>query len=448
MDNLNLGSDEPVRIRAGKIIIDGVGHEAILTNRRLILTYAATGAIRESIPYEDIAIAVAGTNTLREPLLIVTTVSPDGSRHETGLIFIHQPAAMNVQERDRCLAVLAEQKVPVQGSHAASPAADRSGMTGAGQQEGNAPGERPAVPDWTIYGVSQHSRRNGPEEPSPRSPLFTLAAVILLVGICIGALLVLGPGHQQDKVSSPGNATKAVTAAVPGPSITVTPDLAAPSVPGATPRPGEIPPNGIWVIVSYPGQYTGHLKAGGWNFDVNSSVTDRYQLPVGNTMIEGAIAKMDGSATGMEVGVYDGGSLVWEGATTKPYGVVDLHVRVGSSVISKPLVTPSPTVVAVIPTPDTSLVLHEIPAIGVFVRVAYPGNFTGTVTANGFTREVNSSGEGIYQLSMSSGNIDSYLAKGDGSAANMVVQVYRDGRLVTYGNTTSPLGTVDLHTTL
>jgi hypothetical protein len=449
MDNLNPGNDEPVHIRATKIIIDGVAHEAILTSRRLILIQGGTGTIRESIPYADIALAAAGTNALREPLLTLTTVLPDGSRHETGLIFIHQPAGLNIQERDRCLALLAEQNVPVQGSppHAASPAADKKGLMDAGQQDSDAPLQRPAIPDWTIYGMPQHSRRAGPEEPSPRSPLFTIGAVILVVGICIVAMLALGPGHRQDTSSSPINATGPVTAPV-GPSVAVTPDTGSSSAGGTLPRPGAIPPNGIWVIVSYPGAFTGNLKAGGWYFDVNSSVTDQYQLPVGNTMIEGAIAKMDGSPVGMEVSVYNGGSLVWKDTTTKPYGVVDLHVRVGSSVISRPLVTPAPTVVTVIPTPDTSLALHEIPASGVFVRVAYPGNFTGTLTANGFAREVNSSGEGLYQLSMSSGNLDGYLAKSDGSAANMVVQVYRDGTLVSYGNTSSPLGTVDLHTTL
>ena len=116
--------------------------------------------------------------------------------------------------------------------------------------------------------------------------------------------------------------------------------------------------------------------------------------------------------------------------------------------ISRPEVTAVPTVISAVPTPDTSLILHEVPPTGVFVRVAYPGKFTGSITANGIGRDVNSSGEQIYQLSMNSGTVDAFLEKGDGSVKNMVLQVYKDGSLVTYGNTTTPLGVVEIHTTV
>jgi hypothetical protein len=447
MDNLNPGSDEPVRFKAEKIIISGIRHEAILTSRRLILVYAGTGAIRESIPYADITTAVAGINTLREPLITLSTGAPDGSRRETVLIFIHQPAGMDIQERDRCIATLAEQNVPVQAisRHAALPALDRKSLMDAGTLGGDASPIRPAVPDWTIYGLPQQSRSTVPEEPPSQSPLVTIAAVILVIGVCIAALLFLFPGHQPGTSVSPANATNPAPAIVPVPTPAVTPEMATQDV---ILQPVDIPQNGIWVRVAYPGLATGALKAGGWSFDVNNSITDLYQLPVGNTMIEGLIGKMDGSARAMDVEVYNGGSLVSKTTTTKPYGVIDLHASVGSAVISKPLITPTPAAPAAAPTPDTSLVLHTIPANGVYVRVAYPGNFTGSIAANGFTREVNSSGDQIYQLSMSSGNIDGYLAKSEGSTANMVVQVYKDGALVAYDNTSTPLGVVDLHATL
>jgi hypothetical protein len=107
--------------------------------------------------------------------------------------------------------------------------------------------------------------------------------------------------------------------------------------------------------------------------------------------------------------------------------------------------TEAPTIV-VPPTPDSSLVLHEIPASGIWVRVAYPGNFTGTITTNGLSRDVNSSGDQFFRFPMTGGTIDGFLSKEDGSVKNMIVQVYKDGTLVTYDNTSAPLGTVEIHT--
>ena len=82
------------------------------------------------------------------------------------------------------------------------------------------------------------------------------------------------------------------------------------------------------------------------------------------------------------------------------------------------------------------------------MRVTYPGNFTGTISANGLARDVNSSGDQFYQMVMRSGTIDGFIEKGDGSVRNMSIQIYKDGTLVTYSNTSIPLGTAEIHTTV
>jgi len=89
-----------------------------------------------------------------------------------------------------------------------------------------------------------------------------------------------------------------------------------------------------------------------------------------------------------------------------------------------------------------------VPATGVWVRVAYPGKYTGTIAANGIAHEVNSSGDQIYQFPMTRGTVDAFMEKEDGSEKNMILQVYKDGALVTYDNTTTPLGVVEIHTTV
>jgi hypothetical protein len=90
-----------------------------------------------------------------------------------------------------------------------------------------------------------------------------------------------------------------------------------------------------------------------------------------------------------------------------------------------------------------------VPASGVWVRVQYPGNFTGTVgTMQGGMREVNTSGEQFYQLPAREGIVDVSLQKQEGSRDELAVEVYRDGLLVTRSNTTAPRGTVDFHVNL
>ena len=110
-----------------------------------------------------------------------------------------------------------------------------------------------------------------------------------------------------------------------------------------------------------------------------------------------------------------------------------------------PETTATTPTIAAVPTPDTSLILHEIPPSGDLDAGHLPGQFYGNDHANGMARDVNSSGDQFYQIPMTSGMIDGFIDKGDGSGKNMIVQIYNDGTLVTYGNTSSPLGTVEIH---
>ena len=90
-----------------------------------------------------------------------------------------------------------------------------------------------------------------------------------------------------------------------------------------------IPTNGIWIEVSYPGNFTGYIGAQGRRIEINSSGTRLYQLPVDNAMIEGTIEKQDGSDDKLEVGIYNGGALVSKIETRKPWGLIEIHMPVG-----------------------------------------------------------------------------------------------------------------------
>jgi hypothetical protein len=206
-----------------------------------------------------------------------------------------------------------------------------------------------------------------------------------------------------------------------------------------------IPTNGVWAQISYPGKYTGYLGAQGRQIEVNSSGTRYYQLPVDDAMIEGMIEKMDGSSEKLEVGIYNGGTLVSKSETTKPQGLVDIHVMVGPAIGNGgTVIVPPPTENKI--SPYASLPQTIIPPSGVWVRVFYPGNFLGSIGANGQMKNVNSTGDRFYQLPITNGMIDGSVEKQDGSVKNLIIEIYKDGVLISQSFTSTPRGVVDIHT--
>jgi hypothetical protein len=205
-----------------------------------------------------------------------------------------------------------------------------------------------------------------------------------------------------------------------------------------------VPTNGVWVQVSYPGNYSGYLGAQGRQTEVNSSGIQLYQLPVDDAMIEGSIAKQDGSAEKIEVGIYNGGTLISKSETKKPFGVVDIHVMVGPAIGNSAVIAPPPPEIQV--SPYASLPQISVPPTGVWVRVFYPGNFFGSLRANGQQKNVNSTGDQFYQFPIAGGMIDGSIEKQDGSVENLIIEVYKDGARISQSYTSTPLGVVEIHT--
>lgn len=451
MDIPDIESGETVVHTTQRLIINGIGYEAAFTDRRLILVDTDSGTTRIIIPYQDITLAFAETNKLREPVIRITYGTPDGSSRGIELIFIFLAAGRNIRNRDRCVAVLEKHGVEVQPDP--NPPdyysrAKRERMDAGTLDEEKTTG-RPAVPEWTVYGPAQGTRQAPADEPKPVSPAITIAAIIILAAILIAAMVSPLPEPAKPSWSKTGPAQAASPAATPVPVPGPEPVQALQTpVPEETLAAGAVPGNGVWIKISYPGAYTGFLAAGGLRSEVNDSGTQLYQMPVHDTVIDIFVEKEDGSGDLLEIGVYNGGEFVSGDSTATPRGALEMHVPVGPAVIrstgapaSPPVISPAPTTAAV---PGSS----PVPSNGVFVRVLYPGQYTGTISANGFERVVNTSGEQVFQLSMTGGSVDAFLEKGDGSVRNLIVQVYRNGVLVTSADTSVPLGVVEIHTSI
>ncbi len=141
------------------------------------------------------------------------------------------------------------------------------------------------------------------------------------------------------------------------------------------------------------------------------------------------------------------------------YSTISGEIPVEPSV---PLVTPAiTTAVTIVPTPSvqqtpvpqittvpTTQIPSMIPEKGIWVKVAYAGNFSGRVGTSGDLRQVNATGEQYYQLAITEGIVEATIQKLDGTGRQLTVEVYRNGKMVAQDSKTGPLATVDLRVDL
>jgi hypothetical protein len=117
-----------------------------------------------------------------------------------------------------------------------------------------------------------------------------------------------------------------------------------------------------------------------------------------------------------------------------------------TTTIPIPAVQQTVTPLATIILPTQPQVL--IPPSGVWVRVVYPGNFTGTVGTFGTMRTVTGSFDKFYQVSTVDEIVQVLIQKLDGSGNVLTAEVYRNGTMVKNVSITAPRGTIDFNVDL
>lgn len=108
-----------------------------------------------------------------------------------------------------------------------------------------------------------------------------------------------------------------------------------------------------------------------------------------------------------------------------------------------PLPTPSPTAMVTSPAPEVL-----VPTTGVWLRVQYAGNFTGSVTVGPYFRSIEGSGDRFFQLAAKSGIMGVIIQKEDASGNRLTVDVYQDGTSIGRGTTMAPKGEVNFQAEL
>jgi len=453
MDNLNLNSDETIIQKTQIVIITGVRHEAVLTSRRLILIENETNRIHENIPYAEIEQAISGVNKLREPIITLIVDSPGGEKRTLELIFIHFIGDKNIVELEKCLTILKEHNVPIGGMSLASIRAQliKVDRKNKGTLVVEEQVSRPAVPEWIVFGSFSNNKQIPEEENTGRSPLTTIIAICVFLVVFITGVAFMGQMVQEKPLSGQpaiatagvkGVVTIATPAPTPIPSSRITP-IPTESLPQII-----IPPTGVWVRVQYPGNFSGNIGALGRNIDVKGSGIQWYQLPVVDTTLDGTISKLDGSSDKMLVETYKDGTLISRKSTKSPYGSIEL-LGAGSEDITTDVAT---NIVGVTPVtvPESQAIVDYLPRIsipttGVWVRVYYPGYFSGSLGGRGLSTPIQSTGDQLYEIPANVGIVEGSIEKNDKSGGKMIAEVYKDGTLISRMETSKPQGLIDIH---
>jgi hypothetical protein len=138
-------------------------------------------------------------------------------------------------------------------------------------------------------------------------------------------------------------------------------------------------------------------------------------------------------------------SLFGKGETLLP------PVTVASTTAQTAVQTPVPTTVTVAVTPAVTTPLTTaptaapqviVPQTGVWVRVKYEGSFSGTAGAPGRFRDIDDTGDHVYQLPVKDEIVTATIQKQDNTGRKLTVEIYNEGKLIKSGSVSAPKGNV------
>lgn len=340
-----LNGNEAIILSTHNVVINTTPAEAILTSQRLILVDARHSRLRpQDIPFASVETVTIGENTSMDPVLSLSIVLPDETRHTLGIVFPQAPRQKRTSERDEWAAKIRE-------------------MSLGEQKEG---GVKPAelVPPWVAgelpeeeggMGEGTGTEAGGHVNPplAPRKPrakassgnrrIFLAAGIVLVLVIAlVAAVTFLAPTFTGNLPKTPVTPvpTEVIPSVTPSRAATeqpttvatqepaetpeTTPVVTATAVPEATQAPAP-QLSGVWVRIQYDGKYTAAYGTSGRIREVSASGEQYYQIPAKDQIVDAVVQKLDASGDLLVVSIYEDGVMVKGSSTTKPYGTVEIH---------------------------------------------------------------------------------------------------------------------------
>lgn len=340
-----LNSNETIILSTHNVVINTIPAEAILTSQRLILVDARHTRLRpQDIPFASLETVTIGENTGMDPVLSLSVVLPDETRHTLGIVFPQAPKQKRTAERDEWAGKIKESSLVAQKEEGVKPAEllppwvagelpEEEGGTGEGtgaEIGGNV--NPPLAPRKPRTKVSPNSRR-----------IFLAAGIVLVLVIAlVAAVTFLAPTFTDNLPKTPVTPVpaEAVPSVTPSPVVTTQPTavatpepaetmesipvVTATTIPDATQAPAP-QLSGVWVRIQYDGKYSASYGTSGRIREVSASGEQYYQIPAKDQIVDAVVQKLDASGDLLTVSIYQDGVQVSGSSTTKPYGTVEIH---------------------------------------------------------------------------------------------------------------------------
>ena len=106
------------------------------------------------------------------------------------------------------------------------------------------------------------------------------------------------------------------------------------------------------------------------------------------------------------------------------------------------MITVAPSVMNPVTAIPSAAPQISIPQTGVWIRVNYEGAFSGSAGAPGRFREIDDTGDHVYQLPVKDEIVTVTIQKQDNTGRKLTVEIYKEGQLIKSGSVSAPKGNV------
>ncbi len=347
-----LNSDESIILSTHNVLVDAAVSEMILTTGRLLIVDSdSTVSSHKEIPFAAIETVTTMESGSADPAISLAIFTRDQGTRPMQLVFSQQPRAQRTSERDEWAQKIKEQiallpagTAPAYVDFAEEEGEDLKKLIGYKSDSAPAVAE-----DRNVPAGSGPKRKTAPRSSTPASAAFSKNMIIAAGAIIVIILLVAGaafiyPGFMSAKPgittpvptpvptteATPAPATTPVLTAEPTPVATAAPEQTPASQPTAITTPQlqtAIPASGVWVQLTYDGDYTGSIGAGGRMREVSGTGGRFFQIPATSTdIIEIAIQKLDTTGLPMTINLFNNGVMVGSKTIVTPRGTLTMTV--------------------------------------------------------------------------------------------------------------------------
>jgi hypothetical protein len=482
MGDPDLRSDETVLVRTQGVFVKSIPFEGILTNKRIVLIDRAKNLLPlKEIPLATIKDIEGGENAIRDPVITVTVITRTGETRQMILTFSRTAGGNRGKERDEWVKILKEnvsssfEQVIRKGIPGTDQAGRRSEpapyprieVTGIPVQPAAArPVPKEKVPDTPVPGFGTFCSRCGNRVPEGSGfcnrcgsaiipPIFTaplkppvpdyqvpvqrpidreIRTIEPLIERSTERVSPYPLGQKTAERSySPlyDNPPEPVEPLRPAPPVT--PPQQKPAKKGLIPRlfsPKERSPTPLTPASMPAAEPPAPKKPRGAGRMPGKKVF----------MAIGVIILLIAIVVAGVVFVYP---MISASGSPLPGAETGVPETTSTPAISPTLSTsstPLPSGTLVIPRETTAPV---VPATGVYAHVSYLGSWKGTYGIPAALETVTYSGDRFLEILNATGRVEASFEKLDGSTRHeLVVEIYKNGGLLTRGNTSAGFGKV------